>query len=156
MLSARRGTLAAARTLQLARRARGLQSQVPAAPPPPDPQLGDYPNLPLVYSYQRNPYGNEAGPWWDRQNRRHFGEPIPAEDEALSVWSPDVPHVPPRRALFHFSIAVVCFLGYGLLVPALAVEAPVARRSYPHDGLVKELGGLEANKARSESVDDDE
>ena len=64
------------------------------------------------------------------------------------MWSPDVPHVPPRRALFHFSIAVMCFLGYAAVVPLLATDSPVAPRTYPYDGLVKELGGLEANKAR--------
>ena len=76
-----------------------------------------------------------------------------AQDEALSVWSPDVPHVPPQRALFQFMIAVSLFVGYAALVPALQVESPAARRSYPHDGLVKELGGLEANKVRMSRAD---
>jgi len=43
-------------------------------------------------------------------------------------------------------IAVSLFVGYAALVPALQAESPVARRSYPYDGLVKELGDVEANK----------
>ena len=75
-----------------------------------------------------------------------------AEDEALGMWSPDVPHVPPQRALFHFMIAVSLFVGYAALVPALQAESPVARRSYPYDGLVKELGDVEANKVHLAAI----
>lgn len=74
MLSARRGALAAARSVQLARR--GMASQVPAPLPPRDPQLGDYPNLPREFAQTRDPYGDERGHWWDMQNRRHFNEPV--------------------------------------------------------------------------------
>ncbi|KZV93844.1 hypothetical protein EXIGLDRAFT_767709 [Exidia glandulosa HHB12029] len=134
-----------------------MASHVPAPVEPRDPQLGpDYPNVPREYAQTRNPLGGESGRWWDMQNRRNFGEPLHAEDEALSVWSPDVPHVPPQRALFHFSIACLCFVAYGVFVPFIQVESPAAPRSYPYDGLVTELGGLEENKARVETVDDEE
>ncbi|KAH7107160.1 hypothetical protein BKA62DRAFT_686150 [Auriculariales sp. MPI-PUGE-AT-0066] len=150
--AARRGALAATRALRTARHA---STQI-VNKEPSDPQLGDYPDLPTVYAQHRNPFMDEHGVRWDDiQNRRQFGQPLHAEDDALGIWSPDVPHVPPQRALFHFMIAVSLFVGYAALVPALQVEPPVARRSYPYDGLSKELGGLEQNKARAEAVDDE-
>lgn len=52
-----------------------------------DPRMiGDYP-VGQVSSYQtRDPYA----PYYDRQNRRYFGEPIPEDYEPLIMWSFDV------------------------------------------------------------------
>jgi len=63
------------------------------------------------------------------------------------MWGPDIPHVPPHKALFQFSVAVLSFVGFGVLCKyALVPERPAVPREYPYDGLVKELGGLEENK----------
>jgi NADH dehydrogenase (ubiquinone) 1 beta subcomplex subunit 8 len=68
-------------------------------------------------------------------------------EEMYSMWGPDIPHVDPATALRHFAIAVSGFVAFGLLCNyALVPERPAVPRQYPFDGLVKELGGLEANK----------
>lgn len=86
--------------------------------------------------------------------RRNFGDPIHEYDEVLSMWGPDVSQVPPRKALFQFSLAVSAFVAFGFLCNyALVPDRPTVPREYPYSGLVRELGGLEENKAR-ESTDD--
>ncbi|KAH7924283.1 Ndufb8, NADH dehydrogenase 19kDa subunit [Leucogyrophana mollusca] len=117
-----------------------------------DPQLGDYPDLPWVSNQDLRPRG-----WWDPQMRRNFGDPIHENDEVLSMWGPDVPVVPPQRALFQFSLAVTAFVGFGFLCKyVLLPERPTVPREYPYSGLVRELGGLEENKAREETDEIDD
>ncbi|EGN98894.1 NADH dehydrogenase 1 beta subcomplex [Serpula lacrymans var. lacrymans S7.3] len=114
-----------------------------------DPQLADYPDVPFV-SNQTLP----ARGWWDQQMRRNFGDPVHENDEVLSMWGPDPPVVPPRTALLHFSIAAMTFVSFGLLCNfVLLPERPTVPREYPYSGLVRELGGLEENKARDEGSD---
>ena len=74
-------------------------------------------------------------------------------EEMYSMWGPDIPHVAPATALRHFAIAVSGFVAFGLLCKyALVPERPAVPRQYPYDGLVKELGGLEENKASNSSL----
>ncbi|KAF8312506.1 Ndufb8, NADH dehydrogenase 19kDa subunit [Clavulina sp. PMI_390] len=116
-----------------------------------DPQLQDYPQLP-AQSYQRRP----AGKWDDPQERRNFGEPLPEEQEVLSVWSYDHYAMSGGEAVKQLSVAVAVFavVIYGLTT--LTPEMPAIRRQYPYSGLVRELGGIEENKAREESIEGDE
>lgn len=65
------------------------------------------------------------------------------------MWGPDPPRVPPREALFQFSIAVTMFGGIMLFAYTVTPERTAVPRQYPFDGLVKELGGLEENKVRN-------
>ena len=63
------------------------------------------------------------------------------------MWGPDIPPVSIGTATSHFLIAVTGFVGFGLLVKhVIAQEPPAVRREYPFSGLVRELGGLDANK----------
>ena len=67
----------------------------------------------------------------------------------LSMWGPDAPVVPPRTALYQFTIATLAFVGFGLFVnAALVPKRPAIPREYPYSGLVTELGGLEENKVK--------
>ncbi|THH12299.1 hypothetical protein EW146_g7747 [Bondarzewia mesenterica] len=117
-----------------------------------DPQLNGYPQLPNVSRQTLPPKG-----WWDIQMRRNMGDTMHEEEELYSMWGPDAPNIPPSTALYHFSIAVLGFVGFGFLCKyALVPERPAIPREYPFDGLVKELGGLEANKQRTESLEDEE
>ncbi|KAG8726767.1 hypothetical protein FRC12_023101 [Ceratobasidium sp. 428] len=115
-----------------------------------DPQLGEYPQLPAISAQRRPPKG-----WWNEQERRNFGEAIPEQQEVLGFWSPDVFNMPREKALKQFGIAVVIFIGFTLAVKASVPERPAAPRSYPYGGLVKELGGLEENKAAVYEVEDE-
>jgi NADH dehydrogenase (ubiquinone) 1 beta subcomplex subunit 8 len=70
-------------------------------------------------------------------------------EEALSMWAPDVPPVDPRTAARYFAVAFTGFLAFGAtayygITPSLRA----VRREYPYDGLVAELGGVDANKVR--------
>ncbi len=68
-------------------------------------------------------------------------------EEMYSMWGPDIPHVDPATSLRHFTIAVSGFVAFGLLCNYVLVpDRPAVPRQFPFDGLVKELGGLEANK----------
>lgn len=63
------------------------------------------------------------------------------------MWTPDPPVMTaPPAALRQFSLAVLCFVAFGFAVKAITPERPAVPRSYPYDGLVKELGGIEQNK----------
>ncbi|KAI9512069.1 hypothetical protein F5148DRAFT_1165980 [Russula earlei] len=116
-----------------------------------DPQLNGYPQLPDVSRQSFSPHG-----WWDPQMRRNFGDTMHEREELYSMWGADIPHVNPATALRHFTIAVSGFVAFGLLCNHLLVpERPAVPRQYPFDGLVKELGGLEENKASVEIIEDD-
>lgn len=47
--------------------------------------IGDYPNVPLESYQLRDPYEN----YFDMQNRRRWGEPLPEDYEPLTMWSFD-------------------------------------------------------------------
>ncbi|KAG5339806.1 hypothetical protein C0989_003486 [Termitomyces sp. Mn162] len=122
-----------------------------AAKHEPDPQLDGYPQLPFVSRQRLTPYG-----WQDPLMRRNFGDALHEEEEVLSMWGPDIPPVAPSTAATHFLIAVSAFVGFGCLVRyGLLQDPPALRRQYPYGGLVTELGGLDENKARVGSVDEE-
>ncbi|KAH9481609.1 hypothetical protein JR316_0006136 [Psilocybe cubensis] len=109
-----------------------------------DPQLNGYPQLPWKSRQELPPLG-----WQDPLYRRNFGDTLHEQEEVLSMWGPDVPPIAPNTAVRHFLIAAAGFVAFGFGVKyVLLQDAPVIRREYPYDGLVKELGGLEENKAR--------
>ncbi|KZT29751.1 hypothetical protein NEOLEDRAFT_1084521 [Neolentinus lepideus HHB14362 ss-1] len=123
------------------------QHPVPATyknPEMDDPQLNGYPRLPYVSRQYLPPKG-----WDDPQMRRNFGDTMHEQEEILSMWGPDIPVVPPQTALLHFGLAVLGFVGIGVICVALTPDIPALRRQYPYDGLKKELGGLEENKVTS-------
>ncbi|KAK0841969.1 hypothetical protein LTR03_009601 [Friedmanniomyces endolithicus] len=104
------------------------QSQEDMATVTEDPNLnGNYPNpsltsaLPIKRQF-RDPYGD----WWDKQERRNYGEPLHEDNDILGIFSPhEYTHVTPAWGLVQI------------------VSAP---RTFP-DGLEKELGGPLAPRA---------
>ncbi|KAG8933249.1 hypothetical protein FRC03_006642 [Tulasnella sp. 419] len=139
--------LATSRTLQ--RRAYATQVSEKLSS---DPQVIDYPDINPASYQLRRPKG-----WDDVQERRNIGETVPEEYEALSMWTPDPPTVATKEsALRQVSVAILGFFAFAYGVSLIAAEPPAARRTYPYDGLVAELGGLEQNKARPESIEGDE
>ncbi|PPQ83457.1 hypothetical protein CVT25_007048 [Psilocybe cyanescens] len=117
-----------------------------------DPQLNGYPQLPWKSRQELPPLG-----WQDPLYRRNFGDTLHEQEEVLSMWGPDTPPIAPNAAVRQFLLAVAGFVAAGFTIKyVLLQEPPAVRREYPYDGLVKELGGLEENKARSESVDSED
>ncbi|WVR06962.1 hypothetical protein IAU60_003998 [Kwoniella sp. DSM 27419] len=113
-----------------------------------DPQLNGYPQLPYVSIQQRQAFG-----WWDRQERKNFGEVMHEEEDAIGMWGPDVHKTSPWSALRQLAVAfsLIGVAAYGLI--STRPERPVAQRSYPYGGLEKELGGIVP--ARAEPVDEE-
>ena len=62
------------------------------------------------------------------------------------MWGPDVFEMPASSALFQMTIAFSAVGAFGYLIYKNKLERPVAKRSYPFDGLKEELGGIEACK----------
>jgi NADH dehydrogenase (ubiquinone) 1 beta subcomplex subunit 8 len=65
------------------------------------------------------------------------------------MWAPDPPVIPPHIALRQFTIAWLGIIGLGYIIYLNVPERPAIPRQYPYNGLIKELGGLEANKVTS-------
>ncbi|KAJ1732974.1 hypothetical protein LPJ72_003118 [Coemansia sp. Benny D160-2] len=104
----------------------------------PDPQIGDYPNLPQKFAEDRSPYGK----YWDRQMRRNFGEPIHEQDEILNMWAPTRYSSPGWKQvgkMWACTIALVGTVYY--IIAKTRSETPYLRAYYPN-GLKDELGGL--------------
>lgn len=68
------------------------------------------------------------------------------QHEVLSMWSLDVFPTSGISALRQFGVAVSVFVGFLAAVNYITPERPAIPRTYPHSGLVTELGGLEVNK----------
>ncbi|EAW10883.1 uncharacterized protein ACLA_065150 [Aspergillus clavatus NRRL 1] len=112
-------------------------------------QNGGYQNPPRQKRAFRDPYGD----WWDKQEKRNFGEPVHEENEILGVFSPEqYTHVTSRKALFQIGAFVVTFLGFCGVVSLYYPDKPSAPRTFP-GGLEKELGGAHALPVGKSSED---
>ncbi|KAF9525648.1 hypothetical protein CPB83DRAFT_870758 [Crepidotus variabilis] len=116
-----------------------------------DPQLNGYPQLPNTSRQYLPPVG-----WQDNLLRKNFGDTLHEREELYSMWGPDIPPISPYTALGHFAIAAGSIITAGFFIKYILLpDAPVARREFPYGGLVKELGGLDENKARPLSDESD-
>ncbi|KAJ1958049.1 hypothetical protein GGI12_004840, partial [Dipsacomyces acuminosporus] len=103
----------------------------------PEPQIGDYPNLPQKFAEERSQRG-----WWDRQMRRNFGEPIHEQDEILNMWAPTQYWSPGWKRVAKLWAGVILTMGSAYYVIAKTrLEKPYVRAFYPN-GLKEELGGV--------------
>ncbi|PWN30923.1 hypothetical protein BDZ90DRAFT_229914 [Jaminaea rosea] len=103
-----------------------------------DPQLGDYPDVPMK-SFQLRKHDKS---WFDPQEKRNFGETPSEQDDILSVWGPDLhTNTPPQKAVRHFLIAVAAFTTFFGLVYYGTPERNFIPRTFPRDGLAEELTG---------------
>lgn len=100
-------------------------------------QNGNYPNPPAVKRAFRDPNGD----WWDKQERRNFGEPVHEDNDILGVFSPEqYTHVTSNKAFLSIGTFVAAFLGLCGLVSLTYPDKPSAPRTFSN-GLEKELGG---------------
>jgi NADH dehydrogenase (ubiquinone) 1 beta subcomplex subunit 8 len=108
-------------------------------------QNGGYQNPPAVKRQHRDPYGG----WWDKQEKRNFGEPVHEDNEILSVFSPEqYTHVSPGKGFRHLGVFVAAFLSLCGVVSLYYPDKPSAPKVYV-DGLEKELGGPNAVLVRT-------
>ncbi|KAI9925674.1 hypothetical protein AWENTII_012222 [Aspergillus wentii] len=112
-------------------------------------QNGNYQNPPRMKRAFRDPHAD----WWDKQERRNFGEPVHEENEILGVFSPEqYTHVSARKGLFQVGCFIVTFLGFCGVVSFYYPDKPSVPKTFP-GGLEKELGGPNALPARKEGED---
>ncbi|KAI8049701.1 hypothetical protein BDF22DRAFT_698316 [Syncephalis plumigaleata] len=116
-----------------------------------DPQIGEYPNVPWVHYEEKDPFK-----YWDRQGRRNLGDVLHEQDEILSGNAADASTIPIGTAVSHLAlfaggIAVTC-----LVIGFFREEAPRVKRTYPYQGLSKELGldASDPNESRKPARDE--
>ncbi|KAJ4291391.1 hypothetical protein N0V88_005984 [Collariella sp. IMI 366227] len=88
--------------------------------------------------------------WWDKQERRNFGEPVHEDHDILGLFSPyEYTWTTPGKGLFQIGVFVTVFLS---VCYAVKLSYP-DRVSYPREfegGLERELGGAGGVRARME------
>ncbi|KAI1007954.1 hypothetical protein K3495_g272 [Podosphaera aphanis] len=111
-----------------------------------DPGMnGGYVNPPRVKRQFRDPYGD----WWDKQERRNFGEPVHEDNDILGMFSPyEYTHVKPKTAFIQVGYFIVSVLGMMGVVSLCYPDKQSAPREF-EGGLEKELGGPNAVRARA-------
>lgn len=100
-------------------------------------QNGGYINPPAVKRQFRDPTAD----WWDKQERRNYGEPVHEDNDILGMFSPEeYTHVKPAMGAFQIGCFVVAVL---TLCTAVGLTYP-DKQSAPREfegGLETELGG---------------
>ncbi|KAL8974920.1 MAG: hypothetical protein Q9197_000860 [Variospora fuerteventurae] len=111
-----------------------------------DPGMnGGYPNPPAQKRQFLDPYAD----WWDKQERRNFGEPVHEDHDILGVFSPhEYTHFSPQKGLVLMGAFVGVVLGLCGLVRLYYPDRPAVERTF-EGGLDRELGGVGAVLAPS-------
>lgn len=100
-------------------------------------QNGGYISPPAISRQKRDPYGN----WWDKQERRNYGEPVHEDNDILGVFAPeryDFYTAPQVWGLF--GCAVACFATLWSVVYLNYPDRITVDRGF-EGGLDRELGG---------------
>ena len=100
-------------------------------------QNGGYVNPPAIKRAFRDPHGD----WWDKQERRNFGEPVHEDNDTLGIFSTEpYTHFQPGHGavlLGAFVASVFVLMG---VVRQFYPDKPGVPRTFP-GGLDRELGG---------------
>lgn len=106
-------------------------------------QNGGYINPPRIKRQFRDPHAD----WWDKQERRNFGEPVHEDHDILGIFSTyEYTWITPGKGLFQIGVFVAVFLSVCYAVKLTYPD----RVSYPREfegGLERELGGRGAVRA---------
>lgn len=106
---------------------------------PAHPEYADYPDVKPVLAQDKDPYAKYDFP----QLRRNFGEKMNINDDLYDIWSPDYfQFVSDKTALKHNAIffSFILSIAFGIYYFELTPEKPAMPRSYPYNGLAKDLG----------------
>ncbi|KAK7988252.1 carboxymethylenebutenolidase [Apiospora arundinis] len=106
-----------------------------------DPNMnGGYINPPRVKRQFRDPHGD----WWDKQERRNFGEPVHEDHDVLGMFSPyEYTWVSPAKGAAQIGAFVAVFLGVCYMIAQVHILGSM------RGGLERELGGKGAVRARA-------
>ncbi|KAL3423735.1 nadh:ubiquinone oxidoreductase subunit [Phlyctema vagabunda] len=144
--------------IPIARRTALLQhrcaSSAPPSNEPPYPRLteledpnmnGGYINPPPVKRQFRDPHGD----WWDKQERRNYGEPVHEDNDILGMFSPhEYTHVKPGKGALQLLTFVGAVFGLCAVISIYYPDKQSAPREF-EGGLERELGGPKALRARA-------
>jgi len=116
-----------------------------------DPGMnGGYPQLPPIKRQHRDPYGD----WWDKQDRRNFGEPVHEDNDILGIFATeDYTWTTPGWGAVLMGTFIATFLGVCGVVYQYYPDTPAVPKRYP-GGLDRELGGVGAVLAPSDEESD--
>lgn len=106
---------------------------------PAHPELADYPNVKPELAQNKDPYAKYDFP----QLRRNYGDKLNINDDMYDMWSPDYfQFVSDKTALKHNAIffSTILALAAGIYFFELNPEKPAMPRSFPYNGLAKDLG----------------
>jgi len=118
-----------------------------------DPRFGDLPDWSVPVVNRQNLTETPVEPYYDQQGRRYYGEPLSEQDEVLSVFAIDVHnHVTVPFALKWFFGFFAVFAGVSYLVVLTWPGKVAAPRTFPFNGLEKELG--RPNPTRTDSIEE--
>jgi hypothetical protein len=107
-------------------------------------QNGGYANPARVKRQFRDPHGD----WWDKQERRNFGEPVHEDHDILGMFSPyQYTWVSNAKGAAQVGAFILAFLGVCFLVRQLYPDKPSFPREF-EGGLERELGGPGALRVR--------
>jgi len=105
---------------------------------------GGYINPPRIKRQFRDPHAD----WWDKQERRNFGEPVHEDNDMLGMFSPyEYTWTTPGKGALQVLAVVLVFVGIVGVVKVTYPDKP----SYPREfegGLERELGGPGAMRVR--------
>jgi NADH dehydrogenase (ubiquinone) 1 beta subcomplex subunit 8 len=107
-------------------------------------QNGGYQNPPAEKRQFRDPYGD----WWDKQERRNYGEPVHEDNDVLGIFSlEEYTHMTPARGFLLWGGFISVVLGLSALVHTYYPDRPSTPKEYA-DGLEPELGGKGSVRVR--------
>ncbi|KAI1437651.1 NADH:ubiquinone oxidoreductase 20.1kD subunit [Xylaria sp. CBS 124048] len=109
-----------------------------------DPEMnGGYENPPPIPRQFRDPHGD----WWDKQERRNFGEPLHEDNDMLGMFSPHhYTWINARDGLAQVGVFIAVLLGVCWVVGKVYPDKPAFPREF-EAGLQRELGGPGAARA---------
>ncbi|RAL66922.1 hypothetical protein DID88_007704 [Monilinia fructigena] len=111
-----------------------------------DPGMnGGYINPPRVKRQFRDPHAD----WWDKQERRNYGEPVHEDNDILGMFSPEeYTHQKPGTAALQLGLFVASVFGLCAVVGIMYPDKQSVPREF-EGGLERELGGPTAVRARA-------
>ncbi|TVY37936.1 hypothetical protein LSUB1_G003159 [Lachnellula subtilissima] len=112
-----------------------------------DPDMnGGYISPPPIKRQFRDPHAD----WWDKQERRNYGEPVHEDADIMGMFSPEeYTWVKPGKGALQLGAFILTVFGFSGIVSLYYPDRPSAPKEY-EDGLERELGGptaLRAHKA---------
>lgn len=100
-------------------------------------QNGGYIQPPPIKRQFRDPHAD----WWDKQERRNYGEPVHEDNDLLGMFTPHVyTWVSPGKGLVQIGIFIATFMSVCYFVKLTYPDVPAYPREF-EGGLVRELGG---------------